>query len=588
MSTFSLQYAPRRATLCAATVALSLLGACATERLAPADEFTLSLIGTNDVHGQLLADGDRGGLVAMSAYVDALRAARAEDGGAVLVIDAGDMWQGTLESNLVEGAAIVDAFNAIGVDAAAIGNHEFDFGPVGRKAIPEDSKDDPRGALKAQAARASFPLLAANLIDESTGKPVAWDNVRPSVILDAQGLKVGIIGIMTERALQTTIAANVKGLRIAPLAETVIKEATALRNKGASVIIVAAHAGGSCARFDDPQDLSTCNTDGEIMQVASAIPRGLVDHIFAGHVHQGIAHVVNGISISSAYSNGRAFSRVDLRVDRSRNRIVSRRIHPPHRACLRISSSTGECVSPDNDAVDAVKVRYEGREISPDPAVLSIAESAAAFAAETKNEALGVTLEAPFLHPPATESALANLMTDAIREQVGGDVAIHNVVGGIRNTLPAGELTFGAVYEMFPFDNRIVVLELSGAELRKVLADQAYRGRRRAGFSGMRVSISCSNDNMVIDIRMNDGTVLQDDDSVTLIANDFLAFGGDDVLTPIIPDGGFSIDYGKPLVRDVLVDWFRAHGGTLSPGDYVTSADPKWNLPEPFPAACAL
>ncbi|MGI9237008.1 MAG: bifunctional metallophosphatase/5'-nucleotidase [Woeseiaceae bacterium] len=588
MSAISSQRGPRRAILCAVVVALSQLGACATRPVAPADEFTLSLIGTNDVHGQLLPNGDRGGLVAISAYVNALRAARAEDGGAVLVIDAGDMWQGTLESNLVEGAAVVDAFNAIGVDAAAIGNHEFDFGPEGRKAIPETPDDDPRGALKQQAAHAQFPLLAANLIDESTGRPVAWENVRPSVILEVQGLKVGVIGIMTEQALQTTIAANVTGLRVAPLAATLTREATVLRNKGASIVIVAAHAGSSCTRFDDPSDLSSCNTDGEIVRVAEALPRGLVDHIFAGHVHQGIAHIVNGISVSSAYSNTRAFSRVDLRIDRENRRIVSRQVHPPHKTCLAVSTSTGECVSADSESTDVVKATYEGRDIAPDPAVLLVAGNAAARAAETKNELLGVTLTAPFPHPPETESALANLMTEAIREQIGGDIAIHNVVGGIRNTLPAGELTFGAVYEMFPFDNRAVVIQLGGDELRKVLANQAHRGRRRAGFSGMRVSLSCTNENMAIEIRLSDGTVLQDEDSVTLIANDFLAFGGDDILTPIIPDEGFSIDYSKPLVRDVLVDWFRSQGDTLNPDDYVTTASPKWSLPEPFPATCSL
>jgi 5'-nucleotidase len=111
------------------------------------------------VHGQLLPLRDRGGLVTISAYADALRDARVEDGGAVLVIDAGDMWQGTLDSNLVEGAAVVEAYNAIGFTAAAIGNHEFDFGPVGSKAIPQDAGDDPQGALKQRVSEANFPVL---------------------------------------------------------------------------------------------------------------------------------------------------------------------------------------------------------------------------------------------------------------------------------------------------------------------------------------------------------------------------------------------------------------------------------------------
>jgi 5'-nucleotidase len=549
---------------------------------------TISLLGTNDVHGQLLPDGDRGGLVAYSAYVDALRDARNEDGGAVLVIDAGDMWQGTLESNLVEGAAVVEAFNAIGVTAAAIGNHEFDFGPVGSKAIPESEADDPRGALRQQASQAQFPILAANLIDESTGEPVSWDNVRPSVILNVKGVKIGIVGVMTAHALQTTMAANVAGLRVAPLAGTVIREATSLRNKGASIIIVTAHAGSSCTQFNDPLDLSSCDAGGEIMRLAQAVPRGLVDHIFAGHVHKGIAHIVNGISISSSYSNMRAFSRVDLQFDRSAGRILDRKIYPPHWACLRVLSTTGECVADDDTSTNAVSAVYEGREVAPNAEVAAIAARAAAFAAETKNEELGVYLEAMFPHPPATESALANLMTQAILEQTGGDIAIHNVVGGIRNILPAGELTFGAVYEMFPFDNRIVELELTGYELRKVIANQAHRHGRRAGFSGMRVFVSCDNGAMEISIQLSDGSTVQDDDKVSVIANDFLAFGGDGILTPVIPEAGYVIDEQQPLTRDVLVDWFRRQGGSMNPEDFSTSGKPKWNLPESLPRSCAL
>ena len=69
----------------------------------------------------------------------------------MLLIDAGDMWQGTLESNLSEGASVVDAYNALGYTAVAIGNHEFDFGPAGPKAIPETDADDPQGSLKLRA-----------------------------------------------------------------------------------------------------------------------------------------------------------------------------------------------------------------------------------------------------------------------------------------------------------------------------------------------------------------------------------------------------------------------------------------------------
>ena len=129
---------------------------------------TLSIIGTNDVHGGIVPRDGRGGLAVLGGYAANLRAARARDGGAVLLIDAGDIFQGTLESNLSEGAEVVAAYNALGYAAATIGNHEFDFGPVGSAATPQQPSDDPRGALKQRAAEARFPFLAANLIDAAT------------------------------------------------------------------------------------------------------------------------------------------------------------------------------------------------------------------------------------------------------------------------------------------------------------------------------------------------------------------------------------------------------------------------------------
>src|SRR5215216_3166437 len=92
------------------------------------DRITLSIVGTSDLHGFVFANQGRGGLAVLGGYVRNLRAARAADGGAVLLIDAGDTYQGGIESNLSEGALVVDAYNALGYTAAAIGNHDFEFG----------------------------------------------------------------------------------------------------------------------------------------------------------------------------------------------------------------------------------------------------------------------------------------------------------------------------------------------------------------------------------------------------------------------------------------------------------------------------
>ena len=210
---------------------------------------TLSIVGTTDLHGAVFPTNGRGGLALLAGFVNNLRAARAADGGAVLLLDAGDTFLDGMESNLSEGALVVDAYNAMGYTAAAIGNHEFDFGPVDAPGARQTS-GDLRGALKARATQAHYPFLAANLIDVATDRPVDWPNVRPSVLVPAAGVRVGIIGVMTIDALSATAAVNVRGLRVAPLAPTIAAEASRLRAAGAEVIVVTAHAGGFCSRFD--------------------------------------------------------------------------------------------------------------------------------------------------------------------------------------------------------------------------------------------------------------------------------------------------------------------------------------------------
>ncbi len=533
-----------------------------------ADEVLISFIGTNDVHGVLLPKNGHGGLTTLSGYVNAVRAARAADGGAVLLIDAGDMWQGTLESNLSEGAAVVEAFNALGYAAAAVGNHEFDFGPAGPKPIPISDDDDPRGALKQRATEAGFPFLAANLIDQSTGEPVVWDNVQPTVLIEAAGVKIGIVGVMTEEALSNAIAANTVGLTVAPLKEVIEREAQILRRAGANIVIVTAHSGGECTDFSDPYDTSSCDLSFEIFKVAQALPAGLVDHIFAGHVHKGIAHVVNGVSITSSYSRTRAFSRVDMTVDTKTGSVTDRRIFPPTYA--------------------EQGVRYEGRDVVPDPAIVAIAELAAEIVGEIRREKIGIVLETPFVLTDTPESALGNMFTDAILESADADISMHTNNTSIRADLPAGDLTFGSVFEMSPFDNTLEVVTLSGAELRQVIAEQSHIGKNRVGFSGMRVFIECVDKNMSVTMRLNGGRRVLDLDSITIAVINYLALGGDDVFASVMPAGGFALQPGAPFARDLIIEWLRNHGGMIDASDFLTTENPKWNMPETLDSECRL
>jgi 5'-nucleotidase len=548
---------------------------------------TLSVVGTNDVHGVLLPiDGNRG-LAVFAGYVANLRETRTQDGGEVLLIDAGDMWQGTIESNIREGASVVAAYNALAYDAAAIGNHEFDFGPVGPKATPVDENDDPRGALKLRATEAEFPFLVANLIDQKTGQPVDWPNVQPSVLMERGDIKIGILGLIAENALTTTIAANTRGLSVAPLALAAIREARKLRQAGADLVIVSAHAGGKCEDFADPLDFSSCNLSDEIMRLALDLPVGLVDQIIGGHVHQGIAHEVNGIAITSSFSRGNSFGRVDYEIDRADRKVVSRKIFPPQRICSYVNNTNGSCIAASDVSGAAQVARYSGRVVTPDAKLAEIAEHAAQRASGVKSERLGVYLETPITREGSSNSAIGHLFTDVMLDAVGGDVVVHNVAGGIRADLPQGDLTYGAVYEMFPFDNVIVQLDLSGAQLREVLGRQVFR-QPRAGISGIRVFAACNDDKLGVTMMRPDGSEIEDHEMLVVTANNFLATGGDDIFTTIIPEDGFPIANDLPLMREAIADWMRQHGGSLNADSFSDADSPKWNIADPVPAACTL
>jgi len=567
-------------------LALVFIASCApTSPVPETDPVVISVLGTNDVHGELIPQASRGGIATFSGYVAAVRNARADD-GAVLLVDAGDMWQGTLESNLSEGAAVVEAYNALGYTAAAIGNHEFDFGPAGPKSIPVSDGDDPQGALRQRLIEIDFPVLAANLIDTATNERVAWENLKSSTMVTRSGINIGIIGVLTEHTLQTTISANTVGIRIAPLAATIIEEAQSLRAAGASLVIVLAHAGSRCTEFDDPFDLSSCYTAGEIMRVANDIPPGLVDHIVAGHVHQGIAHVVNGIVITSSYSNTRAFSRVDFTLDRNNGRVIDRHIFPPQANCVRAPDEDGRCAYEEDDSREYAS--YEGRPVVPIVEVVTVANRAGEIAAQRKAEEVGVFLETEMTLDEQPESVLGNLFTDAVLESSDADISIHNVYGGIRAELQQGDVTYGSLFRVFPFDNRISIIELSGLDVRKIIANQVHNNRRRAGFSGMRVFVSCEAGQMSIQMIKSDGSEIEDAETLRVVANDFLLLGGDDVLTPVIPEGGFNLPNGNPLVRDTLVDWFRNRGGRMNAAEFRDPENLRWNLPDPLPSDCSF
>jgi 5'-nucleotidase len=510
-------------------------------------EVTLTILGTNDVHGALEQ------LPIFAGFVANVRAARAADGGGVIILDGGDIFQGTLESNLGEGADMVRAYNQIGYAAAAVGNHEFDFGPAGPRATAAAAGDDPRGALKARAAEAKFPFVTANIVEQGGARP-RWPNVVAGTLIEVAGVKVGIVGASTESTPYTTMASNFEGLAMAPTAPAISEEARRLRGQGAQVIAVAAHIGSKCKRFEDPDDVSGCDRDEEVFRVLRELPAGTVDVFVGGHTHAAVAHRIHGVAVIESYSSARAFGRVDLRIS-PEGRVAAVKIHPPRVMC-------GELDKP-VPASACKPGEYEGRPVVPDPAVQQIAAEALARAGVRRSEKLGVTLLKPVTKSYGTESAEGNWLTDlmlAVRPDA--QVALTNG-GGLRADLPAGELEYGELYEAFPFDNRFAIVSMTGAHLRDLVTTNLTRGGAILSWGNLAAKARCKGDQLDVQITVG-GKPLAEKATYKVATSDFLATGGDGLIGRLkLPEG--SVKLTDMIIRDGIAEVLRKRKGTVDP-----------------------
>ncbi len=509
------------------------IGKSTTAHTAKAPSHTqLTIVGTNDLHGHIEM------LPLLGGYLKILRT---QTKGALVLVDGGDMFQGTLASNLREGAPIVEAYNRLGYHAATIGNHEFDFGPKGKDTTVQQPGQDPRGALKARAAAAKFPFLGANLIEAESKQPIAWENVAPSTLVKVAGIQVGIIGITTFETPHVTLAANFVGLEMAPLAETISTRAAELRKSGAQVLIVAAHSGGDCSEFSDHSDISSCAPEHEIYQVANALAPGTVDVIVAGHTHRAMAHEINGIAIIESFAKGKAFGRVDLKVEAS-GEVSLVKIHPPRFLCADEKSSDPECESGS----------YEGQPVAPDKSLEDLAKSAANFAEAVRSKEIGIVFPAPILRSRSEASALGNLFAELMLDaHPDADIAITNG-GSLRADLPAGPLRYGDLFEAMPFDNLFAMVSLRGKTLRRLIKSNLQNDSGILSVAGMRVQARCQGKTLQVTMTQASGKVIADYDLLLLSTSDFIASGGDGLLgTEGMEIEKLEID-GSLLIRDSM------------------------------------
>jgi 2',3'-cyclic-nucleotide 2'-phosphodiesterase (5'-nucleotidase family) len=533
--------------------------------LEPATPLTLSFVALNDLHGRIRA------LPLFAGYVNNLRRARAAD-GAVVVLDSGDTLPGTLESNLTQGASLISAYDVLGVGALALGNHEFDFGPA-QNADPEGAGRDPQGALKQRLREAKFPVLSANLRLRASSQRPEWDNLKSSVLIDVRGVKVGLIGVITEAAPRIVMPSWFSGLDVAALAPAIAVEAAELRKAGAALVIVLAHAGAECQRFDDPHDLSSCD-EGEIFQVARQLPRGAVNAIFAGHTHAGVAHFVQDIAVVEAYAYGHAFSRVDFQVERPSGRVLGVFPFRPHRLC---ALPPNESCTPGS---------YLGEPVVIDAKVAEAIRPAIEHARELRERKLGVRLTSAVLRAHTVESPLGNLFADLmLQASPESTVAIANG-GSLRSDLPAGDLTYGKLYESMPFDNQMATFEISARDLAGVLAKHLANNRHGiVSLAGLRAIATCGVHGLAISLVTPEGAAIAGESRLRVVSSDYLATGGDALFKDALPPEQVKVH--PLLVRDALASGLQRLGRVR--GDdprWFDPAVPRLVLPGPRPIGC--
>jgi 2',3'-cyclic-nucleotide 2'-phosphodiesterase/3'-nucleotidase len=431
----------------------------------------------------------------------------------VFIVSGGDIMQGTPVSNLAAGASTIAAFNAIGYDAAAIGNHEFDWGV---------------DVLRQRIAEADFALLGANIYERTTGDHPAW--VRPWTIVEKRGVRVGFIGMTTLSTPTTTRPINVVDFEFRPIEDALDRYIPEVRAEGVDFVVALMHEGGFCQE-------NSCT--GEAIDALTGTTEKF-DYAVTGHTHSPIEFEIGGVPVVQSYANSTAFGLG--RIDRDAAGVVSARLLGVRRAYAD--------------------------EVDPDPEVESLVQGFRMEVAGVIDRIVTVLPEA-IPKPRRGDLVLGRLIADAQRLATGTQVALMNA-GGIRRPLPAGEITYTDVFELQPFGNRLVTMTLSGAGLLAAFEHGISGEGADAQLSGVRVFIDPSADEgaRVSGAELIDGTAIERAGTYTVTVNDFMATGGSGYT--MFLDGTDVVDTGI-IDLDALVDYLE-----VQPRPFPIPGDARW------------
>ncbi len=495
----------------------------------------LTVLGLNDFHGQLEPtstpiDGRNvpvGGASTLATLFDEDAAALPKP--ALLLAGGDNVGASPANSALLEDTPAIDVENAWGLDATSYGNHEFDYG-IER--------------LLKQQAQADFPFLATNIVDEATGKAPSW--VRPSAVFTVNGVKVGVIGAGLEDTPELVSAGATKGLTFLPAAERIKAESERLRRKGVRVQIVVIHEGtalGSNAVDGAPP----VPWDGPIVGITQQLQGTTVDAVIAGHTHRVSNLMVGKILVTEGINAGASYSVLQLMVKGGDVSWAG--------GSTRIATTLGVPQRPD---------------------IQAIIDDANARTAVLRNQVIG-SQSIDILRAPnrLDESAMGNMISDAMRQKYPGvDAALTNS-GGLRENLlvspPAageqpGQITWGEMFSVLPFGNRTVILTVTGAQLKADLlngvspaCDPLIGTGRFPQVSGVKITYSCTGTTPAITglWKTPNGpggpaTPIGPTDTVRIVTNDFMYTGGDGY-TALAQ--GTDVQQPGDALLDVAIEW---------------------------------
>jgi len=431
--------------------------------LVTATSTSVRILYLNDFHGfaepykPYGADEEHGGIAWLAARVDQLRREKP-----TLLLSAGDMIQGNNWANLFEGKSVIEAMNLMRFDAMTAGNHEFDFG---------------RDLLEKRIEEARFPVLGANV--EGLGP------LRPYVIRELNGVRIALLGVVTEDTPVSTHPRNVVGLRFLPLRETLKRYLPELRRQ-ADVVILLSHIGYQ-----------------EDRKLAEEVPG--IDLIVGGHSHTRLDKPVRvgATVIVQAWEHARVLGVLDLTLDK------------------------GKIV-----AIDGRLVEIRPVQGGADPAVYSLVEKYRKKVDAALNGRVGkteVALDGENVRK--RETNFGDLITDIMRSVSHADAALLNG-GSIRASVAKGPILVKSIYTALPFDNYIVAIRLTGRQIREALEHGVAGVEDGAGafpqVSGIAFSYAPA---APAGARLREvligGKPLDPDKEYSVATNDFLAAGGD-------------------------------------------------------------